>query len=226
MNYYKLPQVSNSDLSALMIAFYCIVRQNLDAAFAFGTLVDALLTDRNKVDFVTRRVTEDDGNVIQYDEEIFRLGQQLADNLHKDPVVRGLIDASTPQYIFARRLKFQYDGEEYEIDGRCKFDLFSRTFKIGTEFKTTSCTTEKSFIESIEHFDYDRAAAWYMDLARIDRMWIIGISKKNGKIFKFAIVRGDETYMRGLRKYSLWAYRWVTYCTSFVKHINLMTYEF
>jgi hypothetical protein len=216
-NYYLLPAVSCSDLKSLLLAFYAVPdrREALQDTFNFGSLVDAMLTEPHKVDHKRKALIEDTGNVIYFDEVTFRSALKLAEAMRKDPIVAQLLAVSAGQYVFTRRLSFEYEGDIYEIPARCKYDLFSKPFRTGADFKTTACTTLKAFRESIDFFYYDMGAAWYMDLAKIDTFWIIAISKKNGQIFKHAIKRGDETYESGRRKYSLWAYRWLLFVDSF-----------
>ena len=150
-----------------------------------------------------------DGQMVYFDPETWRRAHALAEILARDPVVRRLLPMAIGQYIFRRTLDFIYEGEVYQIRGKCKFDLYARGIKTGLDFKTTTATTRAQFVESIDFFDYDKQAAYYMDLARIDFFWIAGISKKNGKVFKCAIERGDPTHKAGVAKYSQWAYRWV-----------------
>lgn len=208
-NYYLHPAVSNSDLSSLMLAYYSRERGELEDIFNFGSLVDALLTEPHKVNFIALTLTEDGGKVIRYDPAVFAQGVKLAEACRRDPLIVRFLDSMVGQYVFIRSLVFDYQGEDFTIFARCKFDLFSKRFATGLDFKTTACPTLKAFIAAVDFFDWDRQAAWYMDLARIDRHWIIGISKKTGEIFKYAIQRGDETYNRGRAKYSVWAYRWL-----------------
>ena len=47
-----------------------------------------------------------------------------------------------------------------------------------------------------------------MDIARSDRDFIYAISKKNCKVFKKFISRGDEIYNRGREKYEELAFQW------------------
>lgn len=215
--YFNRPEVSNSDLKALarMLAAIPDNRDDLEDIFNFGSLVDALLTEAYRVNHEERSLSLETGGKVYFEKPVFDLAKKLAANLKKDRVVSLLIDNMVGQYIVARTLKFTYDDEEYEIKGRCKFDGLAKKFRTGCDYKTTSCTTRKAFVESIEFFDYDQAGAWYMDLARIDRFWIIGISKKTGEVFKYAIERGDETYRRGRDKYARLAYKWIMLIANF-----------
>jgi hypothetical protein len=210
-NYFELPEVSSSDLGALKRVFYGLPdnRAELVEAFNFGSLVDAMLTEGYLLYPTVAGLRTIDGQMIHFTLDDWKLAKRLADTLAADPVIRRLLPMAIGQYIFRRTLDFIYEGEVYQIRGKCKFDLYARAIKTGLDFKTTSATTRAQFIESIDFFDYDKAAAWYMDLARIDFFWIAGISKKNGKVFKCAIERGDATHKAGVAKYSVWARRWL-----------------
>jgi hypothetical protein len=207
-DYFSLPAVSNSDLKELKKAYYAETPRDLAAVFAFGNLVDAMLTERVKLDLRGLGLWEN-GRLTVFTFEAWQLAKTLAEAIKNDPVVKLLLPTLLPQYVFVKTLSFTYEEQAYQILGRCKFDGYSKRVATGADYKTTACTTLKAFRESIEFFDYDQGAAWYMDLAKIDRFWLIGISKKNGQIFKHAVQRGDETYNRGRAKYSLWAYRWL-----------------
>ena len=60
----------------------------------------------------------------------------------------------------------------------------------------------------IDFFDWDRSRAWYMDIARSDHDFIYAISKKNSKVFKKQINRGDAIYEAGREKYEELAFQW------------------
>lgn len=218
VNYYALPEVSSSDLGELERLFYNRPRPDLEQIFAFGSLVDAMLTEPALLLSMTYQMR--DGNrLVDFDVATWRLAETLASNLRTDPIIARLLPFSRGQYIFRRTLEFAYEGEAYKIRSRCKFDLLARAFSMGLDFKTTSCTSQKQFEEAIAFFDWDKQGAYYMDIARIDRHWIAGVSKKTGKVFKYVIERGDETHKRGQEKYSIWAYRWITLIEPFEKQL-------
>jgi len=81
---------------------------------------------------------------------------------------------------------------------------------MGLDFKTLGVSSYNQFVTAIYRFDYDRQAAFYMDLSGIDRFWIVGISKVNAKIFKIAIKRGDYLYRSGRGKVDHWAHKYYT----------------
>lgn len=208
MNYFLLPEVSNSNLIDLRRAFYAEEYRDLSEVYKFGNLVDAMLTESHRVDSVQLRL-EDDGEWIEFTPHEFLLAQSLTVKAEQDPIIRAFIHGGESQRVFTNILQFIHDGDEYIIPARCKFDTIKQAIKTGADYKTTACTTLKAFIASIEFFNYDQQAAWYMDIAGTDRHWIIGISKKTKEIFKFAIQRGDAIYERGRKKYSFWAHLWL-----------------
>jgi hypothetical protein len=220
-NYFDLPEVSSSDLGALERLFYGRPdnRAELEEIFNFGSLVDAMLTERELLDYTSCSLRVPGKLDIHYSPLVWRQAERLAGHLRKDPVVARMLPVMKGQYIFRRTLDFSYDGEEYKIRARCKFDLYTKLYQTGLDFKTTACKTKKEFVNAVDHFDWDKQGAWYMDLARIDYHWIVGVSKVTGEIFKHVIERGDATHKRGVEKYSVWAYRWLILIEPFEKQL-------
>jgi hypothetical protein len=215
MTYFSLPCVSNSDLIALRKAFYCF-EETYDPAevFKFGNLVDAMLTEEHRVNYFYFTLQDSD-QVINYAPSEFGLAKAMVKRCKADPVIKAFIAMGHGQKVFSEMLRFSFDGVDYEIKARCKFDSIITPIKTSVDYKSTGCTKRKSFIESIEHFNYDQQGAWYMDVGGSDRHWIIGISKKTKELFKYVIERGDETYKRGVSKYTFWAYRWLMFVEGF-----------
>lgn len=219
INYYDLPEVSSSDLGELERTFYDRERGDLEEIFNFGSLVDAMLTERELLNYSMCSLRQPGSLDLLFSPLVWRQAEILADYLRKDPVVKLMLPGAKGQYIFRRTLCFQYEGDEHKIRARCKFDLFIKAHKTGLDFKTTSAKSGKEFIAAIDHFDWDKQAAWYMDLARIDFHWIIGVSKKTGEVFKYVVQRGDANHTRGVAKYSVWAYRWLLLIEPFEKQL-------
>jgi len=176
--------------------------------FNFGSLVDAMLSEEFRINPLTLTLRQDIGPDIVYASDIFLQADRLADRCKKDPVIAEILKRMIGQYIFIRSLGFTYEGEDLALRARCKFDAYGKALAMGADYKTTACANLKQFREAISFFHWDRQAAFYMDLARIEMFWIIGISKVTGEIFKHAIRRGDAVYLAGRAKYSFWAYRW------------------
>lgn len=234
ISYFHLPEVSTSDLKALERTFYARPDPfgGDRSAIEFGSLVDALLEDAcralhglpftGRVDYTWMSIRDEaTGVVTHFTKQLWEKAIRMADLFVKDPVIKPLIRISMPQYVFRRTLTFDFDGTEYELRGRCMFDLYAKSQGIGLDYKQLAISTQKQLIESLDWFDYDMQAAFYMDLARIDYHWIAAGSKPKEKIFKYAIERDSVIYNRGREKWTRWAYYWII----LVGNLNLPTNE-
>lgn len=200
--YYKRDEVSNSDLTALK----CILHPKMqygdrEAAFRFGNLVDALITESGRVDYFHLTV---DGE--PYSEEEFRHAQDMQRALRREAdrdlfLAKVLECADTQRFMVNKAQHFQYCGFGFCLDTRCKWDWWLDGPNFGGDLKTTFAETQEQFDNAVDFFDWDRSRAWYMDIAGSDMDFIYGISKKNNKIFKKYIRRGDDIYNRGREKY-------------------------
>ena len=208
-SYYSHPEVSNSDLTQLKNLLHPRLQYgDREAAFRFGSLVDALVTEPNRVN--RYRFTVDD---VQYSEEEFEHATQMLRSLRSEArrdafLAKVLETADTQRCMFNKRQQFQYGGFSFSLDTRCKWDWFLPRFGFGGDLKTTFASTQKEFDEAVDFFDWDRSRAWYMDIARSDRDFIYGISKKNGCVFKKFINRDDAIYKRGREKYEELAFQY------------------
>lgn len=207
--YYSRSEVSNSDLTQLKNLLHPRLQYgDREAAFRFGSLVDALVTEPNRVN--RYRFTVDD---VQYSEEEFEHATQMLRSLRSEArrdafLAKVLETADTQRCMFNKRQQFQYGGFSFSLDTRCKWDWFLTPYGFGGDLKTTFASTQKEFDEAVDFFDWDRSRAWYMDIARSDRDFIYGISKKNGCVFKKFINRDDAIYKRGREKYEELAFQY------------------
>ncbi len=207
--YYSRKEVSNSDLTELKNLLYPqTMYGDKEKAFKFGTLCDAIITEPDRVDFFEMKV---DG--IQYLQEDFELAMEMRKSLliesRKDKFLENVLKLSDTQKVSIKRDQaFDYCGFTYNIDVRCKWDWFLSAMNFGGDLKTTAASTQKEFDQAIDFFDWDRSRAWYMDIVGSDRDFIYAISKKNCKVFKYFIQRGDATYERGKEKYNELAFKY------------------
>lgn len=202
--YFDMSEVSNSDLSWLK-EYYQPERIHVDKekAFKFGTLIDAIITEPHKVDYFRFTV---DG--VQYDSENFEIAIEMKRQFLKDDLAASILMVSDCQTVMRKKRNFHFEGVDFELDTRCKWDLWSSRLGYGGDIKSTTATTQKQFEEAVRFFDYDRQRAWYMDISGSDKDVLIGISKKNFKVFKVPIRRGDELFEQGVQKYSELAFKW------------------
>lgn len=201
-SYYLRTEVSNSDLTELKNYLYPRTQYgDKEKAFKFGTLVDALITENERVHYSKRMVDD-----VTYSREDFELGLAMREALRKearkDEFLRAVLSNSdTQKFMVNKSQRFLYGNFEYTLDTRCKWDWWLPSFGFGGDLKTTFAESQNQFNEAIDFFDWDRSRAWYMDIAGSQQDFIYAISKKNLKIFKAFIRRDDDTYKRGKEKY-------------------------
>lgn len=208
-SYYLRTEVSNSDLTELKNYLYPRTQYgDKEKAFKFGTLVDALITENERVHYSKRMVDD-----VTYSREDFELGLAMREALRKearkDEFLRAVLSNSdTQKFMVNKTQRFLYGNFEYTLDTRCKWDWWLPSFGFGGDLKTTFAESQNQFNEAIDFFDWDRSRAWYMDIAGSQQDFIYAISKKNLKIFKAFIRRDDDTYKRGKEKYDELAFKW------------------
>lgn len=208
-SYYLRTEVSNSDLTELKNYLYPRTQYgDKEKAFKFGTLVDALITENERVHYSKHMVDD-----VTYSREDFELGLAMREALRKearkDEFLRAVLSNSdTQKFMVNKSQRFLYGNFEYTLDTRCKWDWWLPGFGFGGDLKTTFAESQNQFNEAIDFFDWDRSRAWYMDIAGSQQDFIYAISKKNLKIFKAFIRRDDDTYKRGKEKYDELAFKW------------------
>lgn len=204
--YYNRTEVSNSDLTALRDLLHPRPSYgDREAAFRFGTLVDAIITEPDRVNYYQRTVDD-----VVYTEDEFRHAQEMHKSLRmtakRDPFLAALLEQADTQRVSIRHGQpFEYGEFPFQLDTRCKWDWWI-PHAFGGDLKTTSAASQQEFEESIDFFDWDRSRAWYMDIEGTQRDFIYAISKKNGLVFRKFIYRGDEIYTRGREKYEYLAF--------------------
>lgn len=213
VNYYKQHDfISNSTFGAFKDWLNNAPKLNLENAFAFGNLVDALMTESHLVDRAARSVMLADGDMAYFTPEQMKQADGMIAAAYADPMAAPLLKQMDYQYEqYVDSFEFEYHGNVFTLPIRIKMDGHAGKIKTGIDIKTTSCTTRKGFIDSLYDLHYDRQSALYMDVSGCDKFWFIGLGKipdRRGKysVFIYAFKRGDEFYRVGKAKYSLWAY--------------------
>ena len=164
--YYSRSEVSNSDLTELKNLLYPRTQYgDKEKAFKFGSLVDAMLTEQERVRYDKRMVDD-----VLYSGEDWELALAMIKSLRmearRDPfLAQVLAKAETQRFMVNKAQKFQYGNFEYTLDTRCKWDWWLQAFGFGGDLKTTFAQSQKQFDEAVDFFDWDRSRAWYMDIA-------------------------------------------------------------
>lgn len=207
--YYERAEVSNSDLTELKDILHPRAQLgDREAAFRFGSLVDAIITEPGRVNYY--RLTVDG---IQYDEEEFRRAREMQRALRleakRDSFLAHVLTAARTQCCMVNpSQEFEYADFRFSLPTRCKWDWWLPRLNFGGDLKTTFAATQTEFDEAVDYFDWDRSRAWYMDIAHSSRDFIYAISKKNFLVFKKFIERDDHTYTRGREKYEELAFQY------------------
>lgn len=208
-NYYERSEVSNSDLTELKNLLHPHIQYgDKQTAFRFGSLVDAIITEPERVNYFQHTVDN-----VQYTEEEFEHAKEMLRSLRHeartDTFLKKVLEISDTQCCMVNKQQaFEYGRFAFTLDTRCKWDWFLCKFGFGGDLKTTFASTQKEFDEAVDFFDWDRSRAWYMDIAHSDRDFIYAISKKNCCVFKKFINRDDATYQRGREKYEELAFQY------------------
>lgn len=190
--YFDLPQVSNSDLTALKHHLTGVDFNPPEEAFAFGSLVDAMITEPDRIDWFRKTLN---GQPV----EDFDRAKACFRAFNKHHLAPAFIKGAEFQKVSIKERLFEWEGLEFWLNCRCKWDFFGH---ISGDIKTTTATTQKQFESACDYFDYFRQRAWYMDLENTDRDVLIGISKVNYKVFIIKIERNDENYLKGKAQYT------------------------
>lgn len=212
-SYYNRNEVSNSDLTELKNLLYPRLQfGDKEKIFAFGSLVDAIITEPDRVNYY--QLTVDD---VKYTEDDFALAMEMHKSLlleaRKDEFLDYVLKNSDTQKFMVKEREFDYTGFKYHLPTRCKWDWFLSSVGFGGDLKTTFAVSQAQFDEAVDFFDWDRSRAWYMDIAGSNKDFIYAISKKNCKVFKKLIERGDQVYRRGFDKYNELAFKYYLFVT-------------
>lgn len=201
--YYSRLEVSNSDLSWLQNQLNPRNLPDPTEAYRFGSLIDAMITEPERVDFTFRKLYNE-----QYTPEDFERAEKMKHAFLSDSFCRELLTVSSFQTRMTERVQLTYNGFDFALKMRCKWDLWFAPIRSGADIKSTAATSQAQFEAAVNHFDYDRQRAVYMTIAGADKDVLIGISKVNYKIYKVFINRQSELYRSGMDKFSYLAWKW------------------
>lgn len=211
--YFDRSEVSNSDLTALKKLLYGGNDFDPTHAYAFGTLIDCMITEAEKVDYYNRTV---DGESYLYSVEDFERAKRMKTSFNKDEFAQLVLKHASFQHIAIQHdWPILYGGFEFKLNVRCKFDFFFPGWKMGGDIKSTMAETQSQFEAACHHFDYFRSRAWYMDISGTEKDMLIGISKKNFKVFKISLdknapigTKARDLYELGKAQYQELAFKY------------------
>ena len=142
--YYNRSEVSNSDLTALKEVMHPRpMFGDREDAFRFGSLVDALITEPNRVDYYN--LTVDD---VKYTDDEFLHAKEMQRSLRmeakQDPFLAKVLELSnTQKCMINKEQQFSYCEFPFTLDTRCKWDWWLESFHFGGDLKTTFASSQK-----------------------------------------------------------------------------------
>ena len=149
--YYQRSEVSNSDLTELKNLLYPRTQYgDKEKAFKFGSLIDAMITEPERVRYDKRMVDD-----ILYSGEDWELAEAMKKSLrmearHDPFLAQVLAKAETQRFMVNKNQCFQYGNFKYTLDTRCKWDWWLPTYGFGGDLKSTFASTQKQFDEAID----------------------------------------------------------------------------
>lgn len=196
-SYYDHPYVSNSKLTALKRELSGADLIEYPDAFRIGTLVDCMITEPGRIDYITRSI-----DAYQYTSDEINEARKMKRAFIADNFCAALLRAShMQQEFYIPAVIFNHSaGLSFDLDCRCKYDGYSFNTKWGWDLKTTTACSQAGFMEAVRRFDYDRQGYFYCKLSGSERFVLIGVSKVNYKVFIVTIAKGDDLWKSGEAK--------------------------
>ena len=203
--YYFRPEVSNSDLSWLKQQLFPRDMPDPTEAYKFGSLIDCMITEPERVNYYKRTCNDDQFNV-----KDFTTAEKMKQAFYKDDFCRTMFEKGRVdgQKIMVKPITLNFKGVEFTLQARCKWDGWRDDWGWGGDIKSTTAMSQKQFEDAAHHFDYDRQRAFYMDIAGSNQDILIAVSKVNFQVFKIPIKRGDKFFQSGQDKYRELAFQY------------------
>ena len=185
---------------------------------AFGTLVDALITEPERYDCRThqlRHSTNYEDTVYHYDAESYELASLMRDAYFEHPLCGKLIQVGGKYPFDIPDFKFEWEGQTFQVPTGGELDVYAGMLQMAGDVKVTSEVTKEGFFKKVDELYYDQQGAFYMDNHGIDFFVISGISRKRSEknglptILNYCIERGSKEYQKGRDRYSMWSYRYL-----------------
>lgn len=173
-----------------------------ERALLFSKLFMAFVMSKPGVDYFHRTF---DGHTYQKPE--FDLAKELAKKALTNPLVKNMVQLHDRQKVKESVLECEHNGFKFSVRGRCNYGLWLESLNWGGYLKPTSATTLDQFIKEVLYLNYDRRAAFYMDITGSKCYMLVGVSKKNKQLFHFPFERGCDYYNSGRDKYMELAFK-------------------
>ena len=131
--------------------------------------------------------------VLACDKQLYATFEKCTNSLLSDERFQNLLSTGQKE-----ETKF---WQEPTTGTECKARIDILTPDLVSDLKTTSEYKQETFEASLSSYDYDLQLAFYMDSVALQNALIVGISKRNGKIF-YVQIDGNSAFIKeGRRKY-------------------------
>lgn len=185
-DYYQLPRISNSDLTIAMHLLTHTPYEKPEAAFRFGGVFHELLLEPEKF-----RAESCEGLDISL---LYRMHRTVIANQYCQYLLQ---DSEKEKVIL-------WQEPTTGVLCKSKLDLFSQAeeaIPLIVDFKTTSASSLKAFLECCRMYHYDRQMAFYADSIQAKQVCLIGVSKKAKRLFFVQKYTNSAFIAEGRRKY-------------------------
>ena len=120
-NYYNRNEISNSDLTELKNLLYPRLQfGDKEKIFAFGSLVDAIITEPARVNYFQLKVDD-----VQYTEDDFALAREMHKSLlmeaRRDQFLAYVLENSDTQKFMVKEREFDYCDFKFTLPVCCRF---------------------------------------------------------------------------------------------------------
>lgn len=204
VSYFDRSEVSNSDLIELKRRLFNLPELP-KKALEFGTLLDAIITEPENYNVLTRTIKS---TGLAYSIADVTKAKKMKASFLSNQLCSMFFNNSNFQKVFAKNMKIKHEGFAFEMPMRCKYDFWIESLGFGADLKSTAATSLSQFLQTIDFLDIDQSRALYMDISGAKQDFILAVSKASPHlVFCVKIEKGDSIYKRGRDKYRALAFK-------------------
>lgn len=179
-DYYSVKRISNSDLDLARHLIMGTPHYKPQAALRFGQALHEAVLEPHK--FTPQQYPDVDAQLLS----------QCIQSLKAQPCCGRLLEGKREQEVYWTEFYSQ-------VECKSKLDVLNRDTVI--DLKTTNARCQSEFEQNALRFEYDRQLAFYADSVCASKMILVGISKKNGKVFYLETTARSSFAEMGRAKY-------------------------
>ena len=166
-----------------------------------GNLFDFAITEPHRLDNSNKSmIKEVGGETVYFDDKTWASNDKMKTAFLNSPAAVFLKYANT-QHEYYKTIHFENKGIAISQKVKCKFDLLIKRMKKGADIKTTAAGSHAQFKKSIWLFEYQRQAAFYMDIADLEEFYFFGVSKTKHEVYYEKVTRDSNFYKVGEQQY-------------------------